>query len=89
MFAKPKRVLTKKDKIKNACAEENKVRSADAIKAVTMRLIKQEDVETRVVVFSAPIVYIPAADNIVITLPASTVDNIGITCHISPHPHSR
>jgi nucleolar protein 15 len=47
MFAKPKRVLTKKDKIKKARAEENKVRSADAIKAITTRLIKREDVKRK------------------------------------------
>ena len=47
MFAKPKRVLTKKDKIKKARAEENKVRSADGIKAITARLIKREDVKRK------------------------------------------
>lgn len=47
MFAKPKRVPTKKDKIKKARAEENKVRSADAIKAITKRLIKREDVKRK------------------------------------------
>ena len=47
MFAKPKRVLTKKDKIKKARAEEKKVRSADGIKAITARLIKREDVKRK------------------------------------------
>lgn len=47
MFARPKRVPTKKDRQKKARTEVNKVRSADAIRGITARLVKREEMKRK------------------------------------------
>jgi len=47
MFAKPKRVPTKKDMQKKARSEVNKVRNADAIRGITARLVKREEMKRK------------------------------------------
>lgn len=47
MFAKPKRVPTKKEKQKKARVEENKVRSVDAMKMITESLVKREKMKRK------------------------------------------
>ncbi len=47
MFARPKRVPTKKDRQKKARSEVNKVRNADAIRGITARLVKREEMKRK------------------------------------------
>ena len=47
MFAKPKRVPTKKDMQKKARSEVNKVRNADAIRGITARLVTREEMKRK------------------------------------------
>jgi len=47
MFARPKRVSTKKDRQKKARSEVNKVRNVDAIRGITARLVKREEMKRK------------------------------------------
>mmetsp|Transcript_32879 Transcript_32879/g.69182 ORF Transcript_32879/g.69182 Transcript_32879/m.69182 type:complete len:312 (-) Transcript_32879:184-1119(-) len=47
MFARPKRVPTKADKQKKARAEVNQIRTADAMKGITSRLVKREEMKRK------------------------------------------
>jgi len=47
MFAKPKRVASKADRQKKARVEANKRRSADALKGITAKLVKREEMKRK------------------------------------------
>lgn len=47
MFARPKKVPTKAEKQKKARAEVNQMRTADAMKAITSRLVKRETMKRK------------------------------------------